>query len=115
MRLLFDENLSPHLVDKLASEYPGSLHVRSVGLLGKEDATIWEYARQNDLIIVSKDNDFRQLIFLKGPPPKVVWLSVGNAGTEAICRLLQDNLSSLEAFKADPDAGLLPIEAAEPT
>lgn len=87
----------------------------SVALGANEDATIWEYARQNDVIIVSKDNDFRQLIFLKGAPPKVVWLSVGNAGTEAICHLLQDKLSSLEAFKADPDAGLLPIEGAELT
>jgi predicted nuclease of predicted toxin-antitoxin system len=115
VRLLFDENLSPRLVDKLAGVYPDSLHVRSVGLRAKEDAIIWEYARQNDLIIVSKDNDFRQLIFLKGPPPKVVWLSVGNAATEAICYLLQDNFSNLEAFKADPEAGLLPIVGAELT
>ena len=112
MRLLFDENLSPYLVDKLAGDYPDSLHVRSVGLRGRDDAAIWEYARQNDVVIVSKDNDFRQLIFLKGPPPKVVWLSVGNAGTEAICRLLKDKLPILEAFKADPNAGLLPLEGA---
>ena len=113
MRLLFDENLSPHLVDKLAANYSGTLHVRSIGLRGKEDVAIWEYARQNDLVIVSKDNDFRQLSFLKGPPPKVVWLSVGNAGTEAIFRLLRDKLPVLEAFVADPDAGLLPLEGAE--
>jgi len=113
VRLLFDENLSPYLVDKLAGDYPDSLHVRSVGLRGRDDAAIWEYARQNDLLIVSKDNDFRQLIFLKGPPPKVVWLSVGNAGTEAICQFLKDKLSVLEAFKTDPDAGLLPLEGAQ--
>ncbi len=89
------------------------MHVRTIGLRGKDDAAIWEYARQNDLTIVSKDNDFRQLIFLKGPPPKVVWLSAGNAGTEAICHLLQNKLSSLEAFRGDPDAGLLPIEGAD--
>lgn len=113
MRLLFDENLSPHLADKLAANYPGTLHVRSVGLRGQEDVAIWEYARQNNLLIVSKDNDFRQLSFLKGPPPKVVWLSVGNAGTEAIFRLLRDKLSALEAFEADPAAGLLPLEGTE--
>ena len=111
MKLLFDENLSPYLVEKLAGDYPDSLHVRSVGLCGQDDAAVWEYARQNDLLIVSKDNDFRQLIFLKGPPPKVVWLSVGNAGTEAICQLLKDKRPVLEAFKADPDTGLLPLEA----
>jgi len=80
-------------------------------LRGRDDGVIWQYARQNDLVIVSKDNDFRQLISLKGPPPKVVWLPVGNAGTEAIFQLLQDKLSILEAFKADPDAGLLPLES----
>jgi len=111
VRLLFDENLSPRLVEKLAADYPGSLHVRSVELRGKEDAVIWEYAGQNNFFLVSKDNDFRQLSFLKGPPPKVVWLSVGNAGTEAIARLLRDKLSNMEAFAADPDAGLLPIES----
>lgn len=47
-----------HLVNKLAADYPGSLHVRSVGLRSKEDVTIWEYARQNDLAIVSKDQRF---------------------------------------------------------
>jgi predicted nuclease of predicted toxin-antitoxin system len=113
VRLLFDDNLSPLLVHKLSDVYPGSVHVRSIGLHGKEDFTIWEYARQNNLVIVSKDNDFRQLSFLKGPPPKVVWLSVGNAGTEAIFRLLRDKSSTLGAFEADPDAGLLPLEIAE--
>jgi len=38
VKLLFDENLSPRLVEKLAADYPGSLHVRSVELRGKEDA-----------------------------------------------------------------------------
>ena len=113
MRLLFDENLSPHLIDKLASDYPGSLHIRSVGLGGKDDVAIWEYAGQNGFLLISKDNDFRQLSFLKGPPPKVIWLSVGNAGTEAIFRLLQDKLSTLQAFEADLDAGPLPLEIVE--
>ena len=113
MRLLFDENLSPRLVERLAADYPGSLHVRSVGLRGKPDAVIWDYTGQNNFLLVSKDNDFRQLSFLKGPPPKVIWLSVGNAGTEAIARLLRDKLSNIEAFEADTDAGLLPLEAGE--
>ena len=45
---------------------------------------IWERAGQEAYAIVSKDNDFRQLSFVHGAPPKVIWLSVGNAGTEAI-------------------------------
>ena len=113
MRLLFDENLSSSLVERLAPDYPGSLHVRSVGLRGKPDVVIWDYAGQNNFLLVSKDNDFRQLSFLKGPPPKVIWLSVGNAGTVAIAWLLRDKLSNIEAFEADADAGLLPLETGE--
>ncbi|MBI5378661.1 MAG: DUF5615 family PIN-like protein [Nitrospirae bacterium] len=84
MKLFFGENLSPKLVQALEPEYPGSAHVRALGLRGATDAVIWERARQDAYAIVSKDNDFRQLSFLHGAPPKVIWLSVGNAGTETI-------------------------------
>lgn len=59
---------------------------------------------------MSKDNDFRQLAFLRGAPPKVIWLSVGNAGTDVIGELLQRNRSRIIAFAADPEESLLIIE-----
>jgi hypothetical protein len=37
VRLLFEENLSPRLVDALSDEFPGSTHVREVGLEAAED------------------------------------------------------------------------------
>ncbi len=55
---------------------------------GAADTVIWNYARENGYTIVSKDNDFRQRAFLDGPPPKVVWLSVGNAGTDRIATVI---------------------------
>ena len=88
VKLLLDENLSPRLVQRLEPVYPGSTHVDHVGLRGKTDAEIWEFAGGENYTIVSKDNDFRQLSVLYGPPPKVVWLSVGNVGTDAIAELL---------------------------
>jgi len=36
------------------------------------DEVIWNYAREHDFVIISKDSDFRQRCFLFGPPPKVV-------------------------------------------
>lgn len=107
MKLFFDENLSPRLVARVASEFPGSIHVESVGFRGRADAALWEYARAEGLTLVSKDNDFRQLSFLLGPPPKVVWLSVGNAPTDEIVRLILDRAADLRRFDADPEAGLL--------
>lgn len=113
MKLLFDENLSPRLVEALDPEHPGSAHVRALGLRGATDAAIWERARQDAYAIVSKDNDFRQLSFLHGAPPKVIWLSVGNAGTEAILRFLRSQRAEIQAFEADAEASLLVLTLAE--
>lgn len=41
MKLLFDQNLSPKLVVRLADLYPGSLHVRDLGLADGDDELIW--------------------------------------------------------------------------
>ncbi len=113
MKLLFDENLSPSLVQALESDYPGSSHLRTLGLLGATDVAIWERARLDACTIVSKDNDFRQLSFLHGAPPKVIWLSVGNAGTEAILRFVRSQRTAIHAFEADSEASLLVLTLAE--
>ena len=70
MKLLFDQNLSPSLPRRLEREFPGSLHVRDVGLAGADDATIWNYALTLGLTVVSKDSDFQQRSLLLGAPPK---------------------------------------------
>ena len=113
MKLLFDENLSPRLVQALGLEYPGSAHVRTLGLQGATDDAIWELARREAYAIVSKDNDFRQLSFLHGSPPKVIWLSVGNAGTDVILRFLRSQRAEIQAFEADTETSLLVLTLAE--
>ncbi len=110
MKLLLDENLSYRLVARLAPAFPDSQHVDSAGLHAQADSAIWKFARDNNFIIVSKDNDFRQLSFLHGAPPKVIWLSVGNATTETILGVLNNGLSLIEAFVRDPEESLLILE-----
>ena len=60
MKLLFDQNLSPRLPNQLEDIFPGSLHVREVGLIKAMDTLIWKYARQHEMILISKDADFHQ-------------------------------------------------------
>lgn len=112
MKLLFDENLSPRLVGLLAAEFPNSSHVEILNMRGTTDLAIWEFAREHNFIIVSKDNDFRQRVFLYGPPPKVIWLSIGNAGTSVIAKLLRKNLIDIQSFAQYPEEGLLVLKDA---
>ena len=112
MKLLFDENLSPRLVEALELTFPGSQSVGHVGLGGGSDSAIWGYARENGFTIVSKDNDFRQLAFLHGSPPKVIWLAVGNVATREIVHVLQGNADIIQLFMDSPEEALLVLEIA---
>ncbi len=111
MKLLFDANLSPSLVAHLRSHYPGSLHIRDVGLGASSDAQIWDHAKAGEFIIVSKDTDFRERSFIEGFPPKVVWLNLGNAGTMEIAVRLQRAQPAVATFVANLDESLLVISA----
>lgn len=93
MKLLSDQNLSRHLVRQIAEEYPESRHMTDVGLDTATDTEIWSYAGDRGFVIVSKDSDFRQLAFLNGPPPKSVWLQLGNASTAEVITSLRNSQS----------------------
>lgn len=81
MSLLFDQNLSRRLPALLVAEFPGSEQVLAAGLAAADDRAVWAYAAGRGLAVVSKDADFAQLSAALGPPPKVVWLRIGNSST----------------------------------
>lgn len=109
MKLLFDQNLSRHLVGMLSVEYPDSRHVTDLSLDMATDAEIWAFALEHDFVIVSKDSDFRQLAFLHGAPPKAIWVRLGNASTIDIYQALRRNHDEILRFVADVDEALLVI------
>ena len=91
----------------LAVEYPGSRHVAELGLDTATDRAIWDYAGEHGFMIVSKDSDFRQLAFLLGPPPKAIWVRVGNVSTLDILSVLQQYRQAVESFASTADEALL--------
>src|SRR5438093_7358572 len=57
VKLLFDQNLSHRLVNVFAADFPGSIHVRELGLEKALGSAVWEFAKEHGLVIVSKDSD----------------------------------------------------------
>ncbi len=110
MKLLFDENLSPKLPGRLSDIFPDSSQVSLIGLEGYPDKIIWDRAQASSFTIVSKDNDFRQRAFLFGMPPKVIWLQIGNAGTDAVEALIRREWERLNAFAVDEEEALLVLK-----
>jgi len=107
MKLLWDHNLSPRLVRRLADVFPDSLHVTDVGLSAADDAQVWSLAAGHGCAIVSKDSDFLQRSILFGPPPEAIRIRCGNCSTAKIEALVRRHASQVRAFLLDETAAFL--------
>jgi predicted nuclease of predicted toxin-antitoxin system len=109
VNLLFDQNLSPRLVQHLADLYPDSNHVYNLGIEKARDHELREYARREEFVIVTKDSDFSDLCILLGFPPKVIWIRRGNCSTSDIEAILRDHKADIEALGRDEFMGILTL------
>jgi predicted nuclease of predicted toxin-antitoxin system len=109
VKLLFDENLSPVLSRRLSDVFPDSLHVRDADMKATDDAVVWDYAKANDYVIVSKDADMHDLSLVFGDPPKVIWLRLGNCSTSQVEELLRKEAEVIRLFFVDNEVSLLPL------
>jgi len=109
VKLLFDENLSPRLVERLTDLYPDCLHVREVGLERAPDEAVWNYARENAFTIVTNDADFGEMSVLLDSPPKVIWLRRGNSSTGEIETILRAQYEAVVTFHNDSQEAVLAL------
>ena len=109
MRLLFDQNLSHRLLSALNDLFPESLHVRMLGLAEADDLTIWNYAIDHDLIIVTQDSDYSDWNKLRGAPPRILWLRCGNASVDQIHTKLRNAANRIKALDSDPEIEVVEV------
>jgi predicted nuclease of predicted toxin-antitoxin system len=109
VKLLFDENLSHKLAERLSNLFPDSTHVRNVGLKASDDPDVWKYAVDNGFAIISKDADMHDRSLLFGFPPKVIWIRLGNCSTEAVEDLIRRETDIIERFLNDDTASFLAL------
>ncbi|WP_009630430.1 DUF5615 family PIN-like protein [Synechocystis sp. PCC 7509] len=107
MKLLLDENLSDRIIHKIVDLYPDSDHVKTLALTNTDDALIWEYAKANGFVIVSKDSDFHQRSLLYGYPPKFIYLGIGNNPTSKIVQILRDTFDTISQFESSETESIL--------
>jgi predicted nuclease of predicted toxin-antitoxin system len=106
-KLLFDQNLSYRIIKELEHLFPGSKHVGRLKLDKADDMSIWQYAKENNFHIVTKDTDFNNINTLYGFPPKVIWIHAGNIPTSSIIDLLKKKNEVIYAFLNNDNAGIL--------
>ena len=109
MRLLLDHNLPPRLVRDLADLFPNMQHVRALGLSEAPDLDVWDRARREGFVFVTKDEDFVELVLLLGVPPKIVWIRRGNCTTRDIEAILRENRDAIRSLAADRATAVLQL------
>ena len=109
MKLLFDLNLSPQLAARLSDVFPGSLHVRELGLERAPDADVWRVALERGLVIVTRDSDFQERAQIVIEAPRIVWIRRGNCSTEEIEGLLRNAAARIAVMMEDDISGFVAL------
>jgi len=100
-----DAQLSPRLTPSMQETFTLECsHVRDFGCINAEDAEIFGKARIAGGVIMTKDEDFVQLVQEKGSPPQVIWVTCGNMANTRFKEILRNTL----------DDAILLIAAGEP-
>lgn len=109
MKLLFDQNLSRKLVNRLADIFPDASHVHFHRFSEASDREIWEFAKVQGFCIVTQDADFAEKSRLYGSPPKVIWLRCGNATTTQVEAILRLGAEAIQELINNPNLNCLEL------
>jgi predicted nuclease of predicted toxin-antitoxin system len=110
MKLLLDENLSRRLVPFLQEDYPGTSQVVLEGLEQATDREIWQYAKEQGFVLLTKDKDYRELSALLGAPPQVILLTMGNSEKARLLTVLTTRREQIRELLADSAVGCVEVE-----
>lgn len=93
MNFLVDNQLLKALTRFLTESGHSSKHVFDLGMDEATDIEVWNYARQNGLVVVSKDEDFFHLANRPDDVGRLVWVRVGNCRKQVLLSVFDTSLS----------------------
>jgi len=96
VKFLVDNQLPPALARFLSGRGHEAVHVLDVGLAQSAGAKIWSFAIENSFILVSKDQDFLNLLHRTTPRGRLIWVQLGNCRTPALLEAVERVWSSIE-------------------
>jgi len=74
-----------------------------------DDFVLWDFARDNNFVVVTKDADFSDICAVRGHPLKVIWLRIGNCTTSSVEAVLRSNFEGVQNLEASLDIGVLSL------
>ena len=107
---LLDQNIPPGLIRRVEHVFNNMKYAEDCGLHNATDTDIWKYAQVHQMSIITRDKDFFDLCTLRGFPPKIIWIRLGNIKTQMMAESLIAHQPQIEKFLQNPDRGILQIK-----
>lgn len=99
MTIWIDAQLSPAVAAWISRNYSVSaIAIRDLGLRDAEDLEIFQAAKKANVVVMTKDKDFIDLLDRFGPPPQVIWLTCGNTSNSNLQKILSQTLTEAIAL-----------------
>jgi predicted nuclease of predicted toxin-antitoxin system len=101
MIIWVDAQMSPAIAAWISGNFSvNAVAIRDLGLRDAEDKEIFEVARRENAIVMTKDSDFVLLLDKLGAPPQVIWVTCGNTSNARLKEILTNTLpKALELLK----------------
>ena len=96
MTIWVDAHLSPAIAAWITTNFGiTAFALRDIGLRDAEDPDIFEAAKTQEVIVLTKDSDFVDLANRFGAPPQIIWLTCGNTSNARLKEILNATLLPL--------------------
>ncbi|MEM9449222.1 MAG: DUF5615 family PIN-like protein [Cyanobacteria bacterium P01_E01_bin.6] len=97
-----DAHLSPAIATWITNNFEvTAVALRDLGLRDAEDPEIFEAEKSQDVIFLTKDRDFVDLVDRLGTPPQIIWLTCGNTSNARLREILASVLpTALEILRS---------------
>ena len=93
MKIWVDAQMSPTIATWISSNYDvTAVATRDLGLRDAKDKEIFEAAREEKAVVMTKDSDFVLLLDKLGPPPQIIWVTCGNTSNARLKEILTNTL-----------------------
>lgn len=89
MNFLVDAQLLPALAHWIVSRGHQATHVFDLGFHAADDPTVWERARKENWVLLTKDEDFIDRWLLSDQPIALIWIRKGNCSNQALISWLE--------------------------
>jgi predicted nuclease of predicted toxin-antitoxin system len=92
-------HLSPKLASWISQEFNvNCVAVRDLGLRDASDRDIFDEAKNQNAVIMTKDSDFVDLVLRYGSPPQIVLFTMGNTSNSELREILSESFSKVLAL-----------------